>query len=559
MKRSILKKMIVLTLAFAMVFSSVITSVSANEAELTGVLTATADKESYVAGDTVEVTLAATGEVDAIGLTYGFDAGLTLVSAEWTVADAKIADVNLEKGKAAVAFDGAVVLAETDVFVLTFTVDAEAADGEYNVTVTPVMKNGAADVAAETATAKVVVGDAHECVFGDWQKDETNHWKECDCGLKSEEGAHDYANNCDDTCDTCGYVRTVGDHEWGDWIIDTAATASAAGSKHRECSCGETEVKKIPMMLKMNSVSLTLDSSIAVNFKTNKSFETIDGYTDLYAVIIKNGKETVIPMDPENFEKGTGVNQLGRYMFTYKLNPQSVNDNLQVYLYGTYEGELYVSDVLEYNIAEKYIYTQLRKAGTSNAWKSLYTSLLNYAAACQIKQNYNAENLANAGLTSAEAAFAITGERTYEDVQNTAYATIDNPTAKFNSVALELADAVVIKFAATLPAGVDFENVTLKAKAGTTEFVVTSDMFVWDASKSRYNIFFDKLGAHQMSRLVEFTLYEGDTAISNTFSYSVETYVARQLTNLKKSDPKLADVLVKMLNYGDSCVALKNS
>ena len=111
----------------------------------------------------------------------------------------------------------------------------------------------------------------------------------------------------------------------------------------------------------------------------------------------------------------------------------------------------------------------------------------------------------------------------------------------------------------THPADADFANVTIKAKSGTTEWVVTSDKFVWDSTKNRWNIMFDLIGAHQMSRLVEFTIYEGDTAISNTFSYSVETYVAKQLTKLQSSDPKLADVLVKMMNYGDACVALKNS
>lgn len=553
MKRSILKKMIVLTLAFAMVFSSVITAVSATEAELTATFTATTDKETYAAGDTVVVTFAVTGEVDAIGLTYGYDAGLTFVSAEWIIADAMIADVDLEKGYAAIAFDGAAILSETAVFAMTFTADA---DGEYVVSATPVMKNGAANVAADTAVATVVVGSSHECVFGDWQSNETSHWKECDCGLKSEEGAHDYANNCDDTCDTCGYVRTVGDHEWGDWIIDTEATVSAAGSKHRVCSCGATETKVIPMKLKMNSVSLTLDSSIAVNFKTNKSFEDIDGYTDLYAVIIKNGKETVIPMDPEKFEKNTGVNKLGRYIFTYKMNPQSLNDDLQVYLYGTYEGELYVSDVLNYNIAQKYCYVEMRKSTAKASFKTLIASLLNYSAACQIKQNYNVINLANADMTAAEQELAISGERTYADCQNTKYTVIDAPTAAFKQVGLELADAVVLRFMATLPS--DLTNVKLVAKSGTVVWEVPADEFTFDTASGRYKVLFSGLGAHQMSNEVLFTFYDGDTAISNTFSYSIETYVNKNLASLKNSDSKLADVLVAMINYGDAAVAYKN-
>ena len=130
MKRSILKKMIVLTLAFAMVFSSVITAVSANEAELSATFTATADKASYVAGDTVVVTVAANGDAaDAIGLDIAYDEALTLVSAEWVV-DGAIKNVN--GNRAAIAFNEAVVLAG-DLFVITFTVN-EVEDGTYNVT-----------------------------------------------------------------------------------------------------------------------------------------------------------------------------------------------------------------------------------------------------------------------------------------------------------------------------------------------------------------------------------------------------------------------------------------
>ncbi|MFQ7107911.1 MAG: hypothetical protein ACLRQ4_22385 [Neglectibacter timonensis] len=30
----------------------------------------------------------------------------------------------------------------------------------------------------------------HEHSYGDWQKDETQHWKECRCGEKTEVGNH---------------------------------------------------------------------------------------------------------------------------------------------------------------------------------------------------------------------------------------------------------------------------------------------------------------------------------------------------------------------------------
>ena len=38
-----------------------------------------------------------------------------------------------------------------------------------------------------------------------WEKDATNHWNECACGDKANEGAHADANT-DGTCDICGWV-----------------------------------------------------------------------------------------------------------------------------------------------------------------------------------------------------------------------------------------------------------------------------------------------------------------------------------------------------------------
>ena len=49
-----------------------------------------------------------------------------------------------------------------------------------------------------------------------WHSDETNHWQTCECGVKLNEAAHDFA-----------------------WETDKEATATEAGSKHEECTvCG---------------------------------------------------------------------------------------------------------------------------------------------------------------------------------------------------------------------------------------------------------------------------------------------------------------------------------
>lgn len=48
----------------------------------------------------------------------------------------------------------------------------------------------------------------------DWKFGTASHWKECSCGDQAE----------------------MADHTAGDWIIDTAATATTEGAKHKECT-----------------------------------------------------------------------------------------------------------------------------------------------------------------------------------------------------------------------------------------------------------------------------------------------------------------------------------
>ena len=76
-----------------------------------------------------------------------------------------------------------------------------------------------------------VTPPAHEHIYSDWSKDETNHWHECtDAGCPDKTGSikdtenHVYDNDADATCNTCGYERTVTppahEHTYGDWSKD---------------------------------------------------------------------------------------------------------------------------------------------------------------------------------------------------------------------------------------------------------------------------------------------------------------------------------------------------
>ncbi len=58
-------------------------------------------------------------------------------------------------------------------------------------------------------------GSTHTHSYGtDWKYDDTNHWHECECGDKADIAAHSAS----------------------EWIVDTEATETADGAKHKECT-----------------------------------------------------------------------------------------------------------------------------------------------------------------------------------------------------------------------------------------------------------------------------------------------------------------------------------
>ncbi len=133
----------------------------------------------------------------------------------------------------------------------------------------------------------------HEHSYGDWQKDETQHWKECRCGDKTEVGNHTFddwtitkepttteTGSRERTCSICKYTQTetlpvhthdvhdeawkydetqhwqecscgeklnVANHTYGDWKVTKEATETEAGSRERGCAvCEYVQVEIIP-------------------------------------------------------------------------------------------------------------------------------------------------------------------------------------------------------------------------------------------------------------------------------------------------------------------------
>lgn len=80
------------------------------------------------------------------------------------------------------------------------------------------------DEVSVTATYKDAA-EEHIHHFGQWQHDDLQHWQSCSCGEETGRESHDF----------------------GEWVIDREATATTAGTKHRDCLiCGFRQIESIP-------------------------------------------------------------------------------------------------------------------------------------------------------------------------------------------------------------------------------------------------------------------------------------------------------------------------
>ena len=289
------------------------------------------------------------------------------------------------------------------------------------------------------------------------------------------------------------------------------------------------------------SASLTLQDDLVINYKVEETLFAENGYTNPYVVFSLNGVETkVTEYTLEN----------GKYIFDFEdIIPHQMNDAIYATLYATYDGVEYASKVREYSVAT-YCYNMLEKYNTDDYAKlrTLLVDLLNYGAASQVYMNYNIEELVNSSLTEEQKAWGSSTDRTLETVQELEYKTIDNPTVQWKSGGLNLQKSVGMRFKISAE---NIENLTVKVTNDIgKETIITSEQF--EVVEGGYYVFFEGLNAGQMSDIVYLTVYNGETAVSNTIRYSIESYAYAQQNS---TDVNLAELVKAMMKYGDSAKA----
>lgn len=290
----------------------------------------------------------------------------------------------------------------------------------------------------------------------------------------------------------------------------------------------------------INTVSLSLESSITMNFKVLKS--SLSSFDEFYMTFECGGKE----------EKVTDYKETDKYyVFSYKgINPQLMNDNVTAVLHAKNKSGEYTSPEKIMSVKE-YAYTMLDRYSDDEHAKlrTLLVDLLNYGAAAQIYAGYQTDNLVNSDLTDVQKDWASKDTTEFKNIRNLNYKTISNPTAEWKTCSLVLKNSIMVKVKFSAK---DVENKTVEIVLKNAKFTYTKDDFV-NNGDGTYYVYCNELFANELSDDLLFTIYENGKPCSNTMLFSVESYARLVRDNYK--DKPLDKMTTAMMLYGNSAKA----
>ncbi len=295
------------------------------------------------------------------------------------------------------------------------------------------------------------------------------------------------------------------------------------------CICGEKGIKdpvELPT-LKLGH-TLNLASDISVNFVILK--QNLEGFDpgsiyvecvmDTYEGNVKTGTKTV---RLETVDKGI------HYYFTLTgLTAIQMNDSIATTLYGTKDGQVYISPLDTYSIAT-YAYSQMNNPDRAESLKILCADLLRYGTKAQIFKSYRLDALADSAMTEEHKAYLSDMDTVTFGNTNGVLNDLPNAPITWAGKSLNLESKVALKFVFH-PANYtgDLSALTLRISYtdayGNTKTATAAHPTLYNAQLGYYVFTVDSLLAAELRAVVSAQIYAGNTPVSATLQYSPDTY-----------------------------------
>ena len=340
------------------------------------------------------------------------------------------------------------------------------------------------------------------------------------------------------TCRNCDY-NTEEDHNY----VDGA------------CICGAVEsTDPIPNP----NLSFTMNISAGAEMTVTYSIMgvAVNSYADFYLEVKKDvaGGDpitTVYGISGDREQMTAKVNpatgEALMYQVTYKgINAKEMGDNFSTTLYAVAEDGTVYCGATSVKSIKSYLLEKADAESSIAELKTMAIDMLKYGAAAQVRLGYNTENLVTADLTEEQLSYA-----TQEIPEAVNYAATSGTGAAVNTN-ITVTSRVQLNLSCIYTTATDPNAV--KCVITDSEGKVLAEIAATNKAGIMFSAIYEDVGAKQMRDVINATFYEGETAISQTVSWSVESYVAqvRAKTNVAEDELNMVNA---MLTYGDAVAA----
>ncbi len=272
--------------------------------------------------------------------------------------------------------------------------------------------------------------------------------------------------------------------------------------------------------------SLNLASDISVNYAVSTA--VLADY-DSYVL------ECVLPVYEGNTLTGSRIVTVepvlngNYYYFTLTgVTAVNMNDTITATLRLTKGDVSYVSNPDTYSVAQ-YAYSQLGKTGISESLKALCANLLHYGSAAQTFKAYRTDALADEAMTTVQEAYLTELDAVIFGNNNRDLGDLASPRVQWAGKTLLLDSKVTLRYVVDVSGYTgNAEELSLRVSykdfSGTEKTVVLASPQPYGGTAGWYSFEFDGLLAAELRSVLHAAVYAGDTQLSNTLEYSVDTY-----------------------------------
>ena len=354
--------------------------------------------------------------------------------------------------------------------------------------------------------------------------------------------------NAYQTCSRCNYTSYEELPALGHHYVDGV------------CACGAVE-KLTDENLKFFGKTVTFEADFSIKYYVPKA--AVDPYDSVYLRVTKSvyDAEGNVTGTESEIVPSTDYNSgYKAYGFRFAgLSAAEVGSSVDATIYGVKNGKTYEGATQSGYSVKQYCYNTLAKSGTKAAAKRALVDFLNYASAAQIYFNRNVNGLVNADLTAGQAAL---GTQTAAAINSDrAEGAVTNPRVAVSGCTLIFESKIVMKFVFDptdyLNDGgslSDLRVVVRDADGGILRTFLSDEFVNYNAAGTLKSVLFDDLGATEMRKAVIFQVMAGDTAVSNSRTYSIQSYAYS-----KQTDARQGELMRELIKYGDSMAAWKQS